>query len=218
MILETRRRFLARAALALPAIWAARLARGQEAGTGGVSSAAAGAEPAVPDGVEFVPRGEWSGSRRPMPAKMRPAGGFNRLTVHHWGVDVTGMDTEKSSLVRRMDGLLCSHLGRNYGDIGYHYVVDQAGRVWEGRGLEFEGAHVSGQNGHNLGVMLLGNFQTGKPTEAQLLALGKVTAWLACRYSIGPDRFFGHCDLASSECPGRLLYPFVRSMREGAKS
>jgi hypothetical protein len=211
MMRETRRRFLARAALAIPVLWTARLARGQAP-----DAAGAGAALCIPDGVEFVPRSEWSGSRRPAPAKMRPSGGFNRLTVHHWGVDVAGMSTEKDALVRRMDGLLCSHLSRNYGDIGYHFILDPAGRVWEGRPMEFEGAHVSGENGHNVGVMLLGNFQAEKPTEAQLLALGKVTGWLTAAYSIEPARLFGHCDLASSECPGRLLYPFVRNMREGA--
>jgi hypothetical protein len=149
---------------------------------------------------------------------MLPVNGFNRLTVHHWGVDVAGMSTDKDSMVRRMDGLLCSHLARNYGDIGYHFVLDPVGRVWEGRSLEMEGAHVSGENEHNLGVMLLGNFQTERPTGPQLDSLSRVVGWALSLYPIDQGRILGHCDLASSACPGRSLYPFVKHIREDGPS
>jgi hypothetical protein len=210
--LETRRHFLFRSALALPTAWAVGRVFGQDAAA--PSTPPDPGIPSVPDGMEYVPRCEWSGSRKPQLARMRPVKGFDRLTVHHWGVDVAGMNTEKSFMIRRMDGLLCSHLARNYGDIGYHFVLDPTGRLWEGRSLELEGAHVCGENEHNLGVMLLGNFQSERPTDAQLLSLGRVVKWATALYSIDGHRVFGHCDLASSVCPGMNLYPQVRIMRE----
>lgn len=212
-----------RAALAVPVAWASGLSFGQDAAApAGAANTAAGPGQGVagtsslPDSIEYVPRCEWSGSRQPKPSRMRAANGFRRLTVHHWGMDVAGMNTEKNAMVRRMDGLLCSHLSRDYGDIGYHFVLDPAGRVWQGRPLEFEGAHVSGENEHNLGLMLLGNFQKERPTDAQLQALERMIRWAAALNSIDPSRFFGHCDLASSECPGRLLYPSVKTIREAS--
>jgi hypothetical protein len=50
-----------------------------------------------------------------------------------------------------------------WGDIGYHYLVDQYGNVYQGRegGHATEGGHVFRYNHHNIGVCLLGQFQPG---------------------------------------------------------
>ena len=52
----------------------------------------------------------------------------------------------------------------------------------------------------------------GEPTVITT-AEGRLVEELSGRYRIGRNRVYGHCDLASSECPGRTLYPYVRSLR-----
>jgi len=215
---EPRRAFLRRMAAAVPAVmlgaWSSRVLADDEP----VPGADATGEPAAPvrdiDGVEFVLRSEWTASWRPRPERMRLADRFERMTVHHWGVDASGMDQGRDAVARRIDGILGAHVSRNYGDIGYHFILDLAGRVWEGRSLVFEGAHVSSENSRNIGIMLLGNFQDERPSDSQLRSLGLLSGFLASRHKVPEGNLFGHCDLASSECPGRLLYPRVREIRE----
>ncbi|HYO56909.1 peptidoglycan recognition family protein [Archangium sp.] len=52
-----------------------------------------------------------------------------------------------------------------WGDVGYHYLVDQYGNVYQGRagGHATEGGHVSRYNHYNTGICLLGQFEPGAP-------------------------------------------------------
>ncbi len=52
-----------------------------------------------------------------------------------------------------------------WGDVGYHYLVDQYGNVYQGRGggHATEAGHVSRYNHYNIGVCLLGQFEPGAP-------------------------------------------------------
>jgi N-acetyl-anhydromuramyl-L-alanine amidase AmpD len=96
--------------------------------------------------------------------------------------------------------------------------LDYAGRVWEGRSLVYEGAHVVCQNERNIGIMLLGNFEAQSPSPAQRESVKRLIALLRERYKIKPHRVFGHCDLGHSVCPGRHLYAFVRGIRDQAQA
>ncbi len=148
----------------------------------------------------------------PRPARVRTVDGFDRMTIHHAGAEPV-TETDECSVAARLGGVLQSHLDRNFGDIGYHFVIDYAGRVWEGRSRAYEGAHVSYQNERNLGVMLLGNFDEQDPSAAQVAALDKVVWTLRQYYEIGRTRVYGHRDLGHSQCPGDRLYPHVAIMR-----
>jgi hypothetical protein len=171
--------------------------------------------PQVPDfeaaGLTFLDRAEWT-QTPPDVAKLTPALLPERITVHHAGngVDVT---TSEQSVIYELEGILAAHLKRRYGDIGYHFVIDYAGRVWEGRSLAYEGAHVAYANEANLGVVLLGNFDEQHPSAAQLRTLDALVDLLCERYQIRRDRLYGHRDLGYSLCPGRNLYAHVQELR-----
>ena len=97
-----------------------------------------------------------------------------------------------------------------FGDIGYHYLIDAAGRIFEGRPIAWQGAHARGQNNYqNLGVCLLGDFTRGRPTEAALASLGLLLNELRARYRIPSGRVFGHRDLLVTECPGDALQDWI---------
>jgi hypothetical protein len=163
------------------------------------------------DAVTFMPREAWTGIA-PRPWQLRSANGFDRLTVHHQGTTVSE-DTHTNAIRQDIENILAGHRSRHYGDIGYHFIVDRAGRVWEGRSLAYEGAHVSGNNEHNIGVMLLGNFEVQAVSAAQRESLTVVVNLLRAQFEIKKHRLYGHRDLCASVCPGQHLYPFVLSIR-----
>ncbi len=158
-------------------------------------------------GVEVFPRHAWTWFN-PRPARMRPAYDYTRLTVHHAGNGVntrTGWD----DAIFDLNGVLEAHLQNRFGDIAYHFVIDYAGRIWAGRPLCYAGAHVSGFNENNLGVMLLGNFEEQRPSPAQIQALCGLIKGAQSTWPIPAASVFGHRDLGRSLCPGANLYPLL---------
>lgn len=93
--------------------------------------------------------------------------------------------------------------GRFWADIGYHYLIDWRGTIWEGRKLEKVGANVRGKNPGTIGVALFGDYTRQKPTTAQLVALKQLLAYLVNSQKIDPAGIRGHGDLnADTKCPG----------------
>jgi len=203
--LVSRRNFMVGAALAVPSL--ALGAAGSAPGVGG----AQGALRRLASHVKVVRRGAWGGPPE-RASLLRAATGYTMITVHHSGA-TTNFHRDEASVIHDLNGVLTSHIERRYADIGYHLVVDYAGRVWEGRSLDCEGAHVSGHNPKNIGVMLLGNFEQQQASPEQLTALDRVVTDLRQYYGVRRESVYGHRDLGASACPGEYLYPFVRRMR-----
>jgi hypothetical protein len=161
--------------------------------------------------VTLVRRDAWT-AIRPKPWRLRGATAYDRITVHHAGAVISrGLD--RDAVRERIENVLLEHQNRNYGDIGYHFLVDFAGRVWEGRSLAYEGAHTLGQNERNVGIALLGNFEQQEPGREQLDALAGLVDGIRERYRIKRHRVYGHRDLAHSLCPGTRLYAEIVKLR-----
>jgi hypothetical protein len=81
-------------------------------------------------------------------------------------------------------------LNRGYGDIGYHYLIDPMGRVFEGRSMEWQGAHSgntsSGRNNNpkNVGICLLGDFEVSTPSAAAIATLDRMVAEIRQHYKL----------------------------------
>lgn len=162
--------------------------------------------------LHIIPRSAWS-TFEPVLSRLNQATDFSRLTVHHAG-NMVNTHIHWDSVVHDLNGILGAHMHGDYGDIGYHFIIDYAGRIWEGRPLFYEGAHVSGQNIENIGVMLLGNFEEQRPAPDQISSLFKLVNALIKKYSISKDSIYGHCDLGQSICPGKYLYkPYVGQLQ-----
>ena len=139
--------------------------------------------------------------------------GVNRITIHHEGTPDAVYFSDPRTTAKRLESIRRGHRGRGWSDIGYHYVVDRAGRVWEGRPLKYQGAHVKDQNEHNIGVMVLGNFNKQYPTDVQLTTLRSTVQYLRRRYHVSQGAIFTHQELNATSCPGRQLQPRVSTMR-----
>ncbi|HEU5033700.1 MAG TPA: N-acetylmuramoyl-L-alanine amidase [Mycobacteriales bacterium] len=128
-------------------------------------------------------------------------------------------------------------------DIGYNYLVDRFGRIWEGRygGITKAviGAHTGGFNTDTFGVALIGTFSTVTPPTAMTDAVEQLFAWRlgryyrdplgratltaasfsGSRYPAGSDVTFssvsGHRDADFTDCPGADAYAELPDIRTG---
>ncbi|WP_246178596.1 N-acetylmuramoyl-L-alanine amidase [Actinomadura decatromicini] len=96
---------------------------------------------------------------------------------------------------------------RNWADIGYNFLVDVDGRVYEGRGWLVVGAHAPGHNTSGIGVCMIG--RDGDATPAAKRSIRAVYDE-AVRRAGRSLRKLGHRDVYSTNCPGDQLYAWVR--------
>jgi N-acetyl-anhydromuramyl-L-alanine amidase AmpD len=96
---------------------------------------------------------------------------------------------------------------RGFADIGYHFLIVADGVLFEGRDLRVRGAHVGGHNTGTVGVCLLGNFETGQPTGAQIATLEALASALRAAFTVA--HLAGHRDFPGNRtvCPGAALWP-----------
>ncbi|MFA6046602.1 MAG: peptidoglycan recognition family protein [Phycisphaerales bacterium] len=142
-------------------------------------------------------------------------GTIARITVHHDALDSSSV-TSRGDAVRRMQTIRQGHITRKpdaFADIGYHFVIDPKGNIWEGRNLYYQGAHVKGQNENNMGIMVMGNFEFQRPTPAALAALDSFVAQQMRRYNVPISRVKTHQEMAPTECPGRNLQRYMLATR-----
>lgn len=161
-----------------------------------------------------LPRELWGA--RPIGSNVVRMGPIDKVTVHHtagpsfWGVTGSA-GAEEIRKIQRFH-----QQQRGWADIGYHYLVDRAGNVWQGRRLLYQGAHARGDlNRGNVGIAVLGNFCNQRPSTAQYRSLTILIEKLCGHFRLGPDRIFTHGELADGKtsCPGPALQRCVSTIR-----
>ena len=150
------------------------------------------------------------------------------IALHHTAESST--TAARKSGIERMRALYAYHaIGRNWGDIGYNYVVDPQGNIYEGRagGPYVAGAHAFCHNVGSVGVALMGNFQGQPPSEAQLRGLRLLLVYLSDLYDLDltskplhhgkpTPALVGHRDLRPTACPGILAEELMPQLRLAA--
>lgn len=181
-----------------------------------VEAKPAAARPALA-ALSVLPRSAWNA--RPARANDQvPMEKPYRITVHH-SANLT-QSRSQTSAAQDIFRIQTDHQGpgRGWADIGYHYVVDRAGRIWEGRPMRWQGAHADGDNNRgNIGVCLLGRFMRGgdgqEPSEEQNAALEKLLRHLCRQHAITPGAIYFHRRFKATECPGPRLEAVVNEIR-----
>ncbi len=167
--------------------------------------------------------------------KMRDASSLHYFEVHAGFVHhtVNANDYTKAEVPGILRSIYAYHVRtRGWSDVGYNFLVDRFGRIWEGRygGVDrpVVGAHTLGYNDYSFAMSAIGNFETAQPSSAMLQAYGRLFAWKLSLHGVdagsmsqqvGPDKFNainGHRDAASTACPGRNLYAKIPTIREYA--
>lgn len=167
------------------------------------------------------PRSIWK-ALRPKPSQMtKHRGNWTRITVHHSAKNTDEYpNTAAGSLdaIRRIQKAQMEG-EEHMGDIAYHYLIAPDGTVYEGRSLDWQGAHALGSNNvDNIGVCVLGHFEEERPSRAALAALEKLLGELCAKNGIARSRVFGHQDLRSTICPGKNLMPWVDGYKRSKAS
>ena len=139
-----------------------------------------------------------------------------RITVHH-----TGMMEPRShsygAAAEVIHKIQKAHQRKGWADIGYHFIIDRSGRIWEGRELKYQGAHAGGKaNRGNIGIVLMGDFTQQRVTSAQAKSLKNFLSHLCKKYRLPPKRVYTHGEIvnAKTECPGWDLTRFIIKFRQ----
>lgn len=130
------------------------------------------------------------------------------------------------------------HVNTNgWDDIGYNWLVDPNGVIYEGRGSGVQGSHFSCMNSYTLGICMIGNFVSRAPTDTSIGSLLNILAYEASSFNIDPDgmsvhttsqlnlfNISSHRDGNSSTapigcpkgttCPGDSLYSMLPEIRQ----
>ncbi len=135
-------------------------------------------------------------------------------------------------------------VGLGWNDIAYNFLVDMAGRIYEGRAGGVDkavmGAHTGGFNTNSFGVAALGNLDSASPSAAMVTGIARIMAWKLDLFHRNPNGYeslvsggytgsrypagtvatikaiSAHRDVISTACPGRYLYPYMDSIRAQA--
>ena len=180
----------------------------------------------------IVTREQWGCTPQSCPARDAPLyTTVTHLIVHHTDGGNTAPDW--GAVVRSIWVL---HVrGNGWNDIGYNYLIDPNGLLYEGRagGDGVLGAHFSGVNSGTMGVAMLGTYIDAQPSAALFDTLKSMLAWQAQKWRVDPtgeslhaasglmlNVIGGHRDAgispkatSSTECPGNTAYSFLPEVR-----
>jgi len=185
-------------------------------------------KPAAPENLAgsdwFRPRSSWAVEKiqldRAYPMAVKPY----RITVHHSAEiklpDGTRETGDAVAVLRFIEKAHIQGIGKNepFACIGYHFIIASDGTVYEGRPLQYQGAHATGDNNKgNIGICLLGDFDKHQVPAAQKKSLVEVLDRLCLAYGIKPSKstVLCHKDFRTTECPGKFLEPVVREYEAG---
>jgi hypothetical protein len=147
--------------------------------TPGTEPARAGEATAATVQPRIISRAGWGADERIRRAAPEYSDTVKAAFVHHTVQSNSYSPSESAALIRA--DYLYHVRSRGWNDIGYNFLVDRYGRVFEGRygGITRAvlGAHAGGFNTDTTGVALLGTFTTTRPTSYMLAGLERLLAW-----------------------------------------
>jgi len=151
---------------------------------------------------------------------------ISKIIIHH-----TATTNDLDNPMAAIRNIYYWHaITKGWGDIGYNYIIDPDGNIYEGRagGEMVVGAHAGPANVGSIGIAVLGNYQDNEvpaPVVESLTALIKEKSQI---YGIDPtgtsefrgaetDNILGHRDVMQTSCPGTHLYDLLPTIRAAAK-
>jgi len=106
-----------------------------------------------------------------------------------------------------------------WGDIPYHFYIDVAGRIGEGRDLSFAGDSVTAfDNEDRIQIAVEGDFEREQPSQGEAESLTRLVTWLAASYGVPASAISGHGDHDQTNCPGKNLKPILEEIREAVRA
>jgi uncharacterized protein with LGFP repeats len=190
--------------------------RTSSAGT--VTTAAASAQPPI------ILRSAWGAAPNTKCDSPTVSSGIMGAVVHHTAGTNSYTAAQSAQIVRATQAY---HMkSRKWCDIGYNFLVDKYGQIFEGRNGGIDRAVRAAHSGnaavntYTMGVSMMGTFDTSAPTQATKDAVTKLISWrfglagvpATGTYSLGGktlNRIAGHRDVVGTECPGAAAYAWL---------
>jgi hypothetical protein len=202
--------------------------------TAGVSRARDAAEGVPP----IQPRAAW-GDQDCVPREAPSYGEVQAAFVHH---TVSANDYTAAEVPAIILSICRFHRNSNgWNDIGYNFLVDKFGTIWEGRAGGVDqaviGAQAQGYNSQTTGIADIGDHSGLPASDAELNSFARLIRWKLPlhgtptagsvvltsgggslnRYKSGEqvtlDRVSGHRDGDSTACPGDAMYAQLPDLR-----
>ncbi|MBL8087000.1 MAG: N-acetylmuramoyl-L-alanine amidase [Chthonomonas sp.] len=170
----------------------------------------------------IVTREEWGAKIRRPGAQLQR---ISKITIHHTGVASAPLRSLEDKLrglqafSQREDKLADGRTKPAWVDIPYHYYISIDGRVGEGRRWRYTGDTNTEYDptGHLL-IVVEGNFEIEKPTDAELVTLRQMVLWAAKKFHVPVEEIKGHGDYAKTDCPGKALIAELPALRSFVKT
>jgi len=196
----------------------------EQRGEHAISLRAARTTPAMPT---IYSRAQWGADESIRNKSALRYGTVSAGFVHH---TVNANDYTEAQVPGILRSIYAYHVkSRGWSDIGYNFLVDRFGRIWEGRygGVDKNvvGAHTLGYNDYSFAMSAIGNFDVVQPPDVMLRAYGALFAWKLALNGVNPastaqqvgkstfPAINGHRDAGSTACPGRYLYAKLATIR-----
>ncbi|MEE8286064.1 MAG: N-acetylmuramoyl-L-alanine amidase [Gammaproteobacteria bacterium] len=177
----------------------------------------------------IITRSEWGA--RPYRGTCRRLRNIDALVIHHAAAHYARTLEDGKAQVRSIQRF--HQHGRRWSDVGYHFLVDGGGHIYQGRRYEEAkplealpklalGAHVRRQNSGKIGICVLGCYHPPADncddplSERSLQAVMRLSAFLCQAYDVPPARIYGHRDFLRTACPGDVLFRKLAKLRSGA--
>ncbi|MFB7370759.1 N-acetylmuramoyl-L-alanine amidase [Streptomyces sp. NPDC056222] len=195
------------------------------------------ADSTAPEPV-VVPRAGWGADESLVLSRAKYTTDTKVVFTHHTAGTNDYTCAQSADIIRAI--FLYHVQGQGWNDIGYHFLVDKCGTVFEGRAGGIDepvvGAHTYGLNTDTAGVAVLGNYNTATTPQPVLAAIAGVAAWKLGLYGYDAagtgeltaandngkfitgqkavlNRISGHRDGYPTECPGNNLYADLTAIR-----
>ena len=190
----------------------------------------------------IVPRSTWGADEKIRRGPPSYAADVRFAIVHHTAGKNGYSRAEAAAIVK---GIQLFHVrGNGWNDIGYNFLVDRFGTIYEGRfgGVDRNviGAHALGFNTGSVGIALLGTYEDTTPSAAAQDAIARLIAWRLDLAHVDPTAFLtfvsggsdryssgipvllngvsGHRDTGFTACPGDVLYGRLGTIASAARS
>lgn len=167
--------------------------------------------------MRIIPRSVWRA--RPPARRHEIAMPTPELWLHHTAGDDDAGDNRQWA--DDVAGIQAYHMdARHWSDIGYSFLVDQSGQVWEGRGAGVAGGHTKGRNTVSHGICAIGNFEIEHPSPEMIASLARLVAHglLAGWWATGITGAHRDAPGAATACCGQNLVSHIPGINELAAS
>ena len=162
----------------------------------------------------IYPRSAWN--PRYQDGDLSLSGSAASVSVHHSvtkQLSANASRAEEHEQMRALESIGQSRFGTG---ISYNVVIFPSGRAYQGCSFHRRGTHTGGRNSTTRSICFAGNYETNKPTDAQIQKAAAIYAEGEGDEWRRDAPLFGHRDVSSTACPGRHVYARLNEIKHGA--